>query len=213
MVAKRRLPLAEASALAGKLVELLRSGCERIEIAGSVRRGSPTVGDLEIVAVPKLHWPTDLFGGHSGHPVDLLDQALGVLMSDGWRLLETPAERGGYPESPMRLGIKGPVVIKDSGARWGPRFRQFSFEGLPVDLFIVRPPAQWGVLLLIRTGPREFSRRAVTRRSLGGLLPDYAVVREGGIYRLQEGTVIPTPEEEDVFSVLGVPWIAPGDRG
>jgi DNA polymerase/3'-5' exonuclease PolX len=45
---------------AHEVMRLLNPVCERIEIAGSLRRGKPEVGDIEIVCIPK---PTkDLFG-------------------------------------------------------------------------------------------------------------------------------------------------------
>jgi DNA polymerase/3'-5' exonuclease PolX len=37
-------------------------GCERISVAGSVRRGEPFVHDVELVAIPKLVKVADLFG-------------------------------------------------------------------------------------------------------------------------------------------------------
>ena len=46
--------------LAGRMVELLEPECDRIEIAGSIRRQKPEVGDVEIVLIPKPL--RDLFG-------------------------------------------------------------------------------------------------------------------------------------------------------
>lgn len=51
---ERVLPIAE------HIVETLRPFCQRIEIAGSLRRRRPMVGDIEIVAIPKR--PVDLLG-------------------------------------------------------------------------------------------------------------------------------------------------------
>jgi DNA polymerase (family 10) len=42
------------------LVDTLASFCDRIEMAGSLRRDRPMIGDIEIVAIPKR--PTDLLG-------------------------------------------------------------------------------------------------------------------------------------------------------
>ena len=48
------MPLAFATTLAKKLVDELAPYCQRIEIAGSVRRQSAEVGDIELVAIPKF---------------------------------------------------------------------------------------------------------------------------------------------------------------
>src|SRR5688572_28680494 len=48
-----RLPLARARAIAEKVVDALRDHCLRIEIAGSIRRGRPECGDVDLVCVPK----------------------------------------------------------------------------------------------------------------------------------------------------------------
>lgn len=42
-----------AKQIAEALIEELRPYCERISIAGSIRRGKQEVKDIEIVAVPK----------------------------------------------------------------------------------------------------------------------------------------------------------------
>jgi DNA polymerase/3'-5' exonuclease PolX len=49
-----------ASGLAIELMRILRPACDRIEIAGSLRRNKPDVGDIELVCIPKEQ--TDLFG-------------------------------------------------------------------------------------------------------------------------------------------------------
>jgi DNA polymerase/3'-5' exonuclease PolX len=49
----QRLPLAEAQAIAEEVYEALRPHCDRIQIAGSVRRRRETVGDLEVVCIPR----------------------------------------------------------------------------------------------------------------------------------------------------------------
>jgi DNA polymerase (family 10) len=46
-------PARIAFAVARKIVEELRSACDRIEIAGSLRRGAQTVHDIDIVLLPK----------------------------------------------------------------------------------------------------------------------------------------------------------------
>lgn len=50
----------KALKIALNVVELLKPHCERIEIAGSIRRQKPEVKDIEIVAIPKPY-ETGLF--------------------------------------------------------------------------------------------------------------------------------------------------------
>lgn len=48
---EERIPHAEALAVAEAMAEMLRPHCERIQIAGSLRRQAETVKDIEIVAI------------------------------------------------------------------------------------------------------------------------------------------------------------------
>jgi DNA polymerase/3'-5' exonuclease PolX len=58
-------PLAEMEAKALALIESLRSSCERIEVAGSIRRRCAMVGDIEIVAIPRMLPVPELFVGQT----------------------------------------------------------------------------------------------------------------------------------------------------
>lgn len=53
MTTKTRWPHAEALEIAEEIKEALAHHCERIEIAGSIRRKKPEVGDIELLFVPK----------------------------------------------------------------------------------------------------------------------------------------------------------------
>jgi len=54
-------PRERALIAAQTIVDFIRPACLRVEIAGSLRREKPEVGDIEIVAIPK--YSIDLFGG------------------------------------------------------------------------------------------------------------------------------------------------------
>ncbi len=50
---EKRLPLDRAQRLAVQIVRDFFPACERIEVAGSIRRRKADIGDIEIVAIPK----------------------------------------------------------------------------------------------------------------------------------------------------------------
>ena len=191
------------------LVNKMQPGCERIEIAGSIRRGKADVKDIEIVAIPILKPPRPEFG----KPIDKtpLDRQLRWLERDG-----------------VLKRVKG-----------GDKFKQFEIGRLAefgidqplnpfkLDLFLVTPHSQLGVDLVIRTGPSDFSQWMVTQKSKGGALPDGYFVRHNVVWA--EGTDVPNkagdvvkmmtpdnhiemPEEADWFAFCGLGLIEPGKR-
>jgi len=198
-----RVPLAPALRIASAVVESLSPGCLRIEIAGSIRRQAETVGDIEIVAIPRMDSGGGLFG-------EECRSALMPILS--------------------RLTAEGRLQLLRGGERmrryWLPRAQ------VHLDLFLVTS-ATWGVQLAIRTGPGDFSRRLVTQRCRGGLLIDGLEVCDGRVWagaghplaaaaqdiaKFADGVGgwrtmhrLDTPEESDFFTFCGG-WVAPEDR-
>jgi DNA polymerase/3'-5' exonuclease PolX len=171
--------------VAEMLVSFLRPACEKVEIAGSLRRGKAEVGDIEIVIEPTLEPIFGLFRLTMTYR-NLLDPLLEEL-------------------------VAGKVVGR--GERWGNRYKTLSIPELPglkCDLFIVLPPAQWGVIFTIRTGPADFSRRLVTKRRYGGLLPSHMRIKDGALWIGEESA--PTPTEQSFFEAIGLEWIPPEKR-
>ncbi|GAI20200.1 unnamed protein product [marine sediment metagenome] len=78
------MELEKAKEIAKQLKALLAPGCERIEIAGSIRRRKPTVGDIELLCIPK-------YDGLA----DRLDSEIGWLMGQG--ILELRRNKLGSP--------------------------------------------------------------------------------------------------------------------
>jgi DNA polymerase/3'-5' exonuclease PolX len=175
------MKLAYAHPLANHWRDLLMPYCERVAVAGSVRRQKPEVHDIEIVAMPKPG--KDLLG----NPIYTITD-LSVFLS---KLIR---------DDELKI-IKG-----------GEKYQQFEIvgDGINLDLFLVTPPAQWGVIFTIRTGPWEFSKWIVTQRNKGGALPSNARVKDGAVW--VNGEIIPMPEEADFFDFLGVPMREPGER-
>jgi DNA polymerase/3'-5' exonuclease PolX len=192
---KTRIPWAEAHALGMEGVELLRPVCERIELAGSIRRKAETCGDIEVVCVPKVVRHEDsgetLFGDDPWEE-NLLDaEVSGRLLTLPWA---------------ARLDVNGHRAM-------GSKYKRLTYRGFALDLFAVIEPAQWGVIFTIRTGPADYSHRLVTSTYAGGLLPPWFRVKHGALWG---GSVflevVPTPEEEDFYREIEQPWIAPEAR-
>jgi DNA polymerase/3'-5' exonuclease PolX len=192
------LPRAQA------LLEQLRPVCEQVEIAGSLRRGRAAVGDIEIVALPKFEehaiaGQMDMFGGGTEVTTDRISQLDGALD----RLIATGDLYRDRPYTHQK-------------GQWGEKMKTFwvslttgeGIEYIQVDLFIVTPPAQWGPIFTIRTGPRDFGQalmRYINSRTL--------LKQDDGYLQLRgTGEVVETPDEASYFAALGLAWIAPADR-
>lgn len=95
----------------------------------------------------------------------------------------------------------------------GQRYVQIALnENINLDLFIVLPPAQWGVILAIRTGPADFSRWIVTNRSKGGALPNGWKIAEGRVLSGNLTDELFFPEENAFLKWLDLGWIPPEKR-
>lgn len=60
--ATTRMPAAEAGPVARRFLSLIDGCTDQVYVAGSLRRRLPTVGDVEIVAVPTEQSVYDLYG-------------------------------------------------------------------------------------------------------------------------------------------------------
>jgi len=50
------MELEKAKGIGEKIKQLLEPACNRIEIAGSIRRRKPIVGDIELLVIPRAHY-------------------------------------------------------------------------------------------------------------------------------------------------------------
>jgi len=158
--------------------------CERIEPAGSVLREKPEPRDLELVCIPKIVTKSDLFGDKK---IDLLE---------AWFAEHNDGSLFYFNKNGSRYKK---LTLKEQNAK--------------LDLFIVRPPAQWGVIFAIRTGPENYSHWFVTSKQQRGGCPSYLRVKDGHVEHRDSGKVYSTPEEKDFFDLLGIPYQEPRLRG
>lgn len=184
------MDLAHARHIANQVVGWLRPACERIDIAGSIRRGVPDVTDIEIVALP-LRAPRPTFGdARSGRsPLDAL--------------LATLDSRGD-----LRLDERLP--------RNGPRYKRLrSSSGVTVHLYLATDD-NYGITLAARTGDAEFARRLVLPHAMYGLIPGgLRLDLNGSLYRVDGSTetMLSCPDEATFFGYLGIDDVPdPADR-
>lgn len=185
---KAKRPLEEMLPIAEAFVhELVSEGaCVRAEVAGSVRRRRPECGDIEIVAIPRFgEYQVSIGTGDLFLPGV---QAEVKLYNALWSYLDDQAERGRIRYS-----------------KRGDKYRQFALDGAPVDLFTATQE-NWGSILLIRTGDADFSKKVI-----GHLLPKHGYRHQEG-HVTKDGCLVPVPEEEDVFRLIGRPFVPPSHR-
>lgn len=164
--------------IAQKTLVALQPSCERIEIAGSLRRRKRAIGDIELVAIPQPI--KDMFGA----PIPLeSDHALNYVNWEQFGALEMDGSK------------QKKIILK---------------EGIQLDLFIVTPPAQFGWIFLLRTGPDTFSHKMVTKRNQYGVMPGYLFSQDGALFHGK--TLMQTSEEKDVFDLFELPYIDPWHR-
>ena len=188
----------DALILAKELVEALSPACRRIEIAGSVRRQKPECHDLEIVAIPswEVQQRLNLFG-EVGEiiQVNRLDQRLAELFDAGeW-------------------------VLDEKLPRNGPKYKRLAHlaTGLCCDLFLITRQG-WGGAMVIRTGPADFSRAVVTvalrqgKHVADGYLLHGHPKETGCPYGEKCPRIVPTFEEEEFLTALGLRWVDPPKR-
>jgi DNA polymerase/3'-5' exonuclease PolX len=186
---KVKRPQLLAAKAAKSLIDVLARSCQRIEVAGSLRRKAVMVGDIELVAIPT---PT----------LNLLDEPTRITMLDhALTDLAVPFDINGPAQK--RFYFNPAHLVNGEGH---PLLSGMTFV---VDLFIVTPET-WGPQFLIRTGSADFSRAMVTPRMHRGLCPDYLRFNKGRI--MHGDTALDTPEERDVFDIFNLPYIPPTDR-
>lgn len=181
MSSGERIPLAQASNVATAFLALISDTCERIEIAGSIRRREMSIGDVEIVCKPIVKpLQDDEWLGDMAQQVNHLHARLDQLVSDG--------------SVQKRLKSNGTPT-------WGTKHRSLMFGSFPVDIFMIYEDVQWGAAMAIRTGPADFSKLLVTPKTGGGYMPRQTSQEDFKLWYL--GSVIPTPTEDEFFKQLG----------
>jgi len=173
----KEIPYKTAWAVAKKIVQELSPACERVEIAGSLRRGKPAVHDIDIILLPRSPSSVGLQSS-----VSSLDEVISALIN------------------------RGSLIV----VREGDKIRSFiaAKTGIPVDVYVATHDT-WATLLLIRTGSKEHNIQLAQRaRQLGMKLR-----ASGDGIENQGGELIKIQSEDEIFSLLKVPYLPPEKRG
>ena len=177
--------MAAAKAVADEVYAKLSPYCDRIAIAGSVRRLKPEVNDVELLYVPRIIEDRDLFG-EPLRGVDFIEEHILQLIV---------------------VGYFAYWLNKNGQRTFGPsnKFLVHQVSGVKVDLFTATLE-NCGMALVVRTGPKEFNIRMMQRfRELG---------KKGHAYGGVEvnGTEVNCPDELTVFDLLEWPYLQPSER-
>jgi DNA polymerase/3'-5' exonuclease PolX len=167
------------------VVRQLKSTCERVCIAGSIRRQKPRVKDIEIVYIPKMiRQKVDLFD-YEERP--MTDYAIDGLIDFGFWEFDTETSRN------------------------GPKYKRLVHmaSSMTVELFRARPQ-NWGLVMALRTGPAEFNHLLVTPAAYYGAMPGDMEMSDGYLWR--QGRMLETPTETSFFGELGLPYWPPQTR-
>lgn len=183
---KQRWKAELAIPIAQDLCRQLSPFCERIAIAGSLRRRRPEAGDIEILYVPKIgEKPDGLFGSKS---YSMADAEIERMLAEGM-IAKRPNVNGSFT--------------------WGEK-NKFAIDcatGIPIDFFST-PLENWWVYLVVRTGGKDTNLRLTTgAQKLGKSLNAYGC----GVTNA-DGSVTPATSEEHVFDLCGVPYLKPWER-
>jgi DNA polymerase/3'-5' exonuclease PolX len=127
-----------AKAIAHDVVGMLNFSCERITIAGSLRRGRPLVGDVEIVAIPRYEGALNLLLNRLDHLV------LAGTVRKAWY-----------------AGKDGKM-----NHRWGEKYRGIDYRGMKIEVFTADPD-NWGYIEWLRTGPGDANKYVMSRVMYG----------------------------------------------
>lgn len=184
---KPRFPRAVGMRVAAELCAALKPACERLIVAGSLRRQKPTIGDIEILYIAKTalrRLPGDLFAVRAASLADEVIEAL---------------EREWIVE--RRANVNGSRM-------YGPKNKLMRHRatGLPVDFFAATE-ANWWNYLVCRTGPAESNIRiCMAAQERGWKWNPYGAGFSRGARLAAMGS------EEEVFAFVGLPYAEPKDR-
>jgi DNA polymerase/3'-5' exonuclease PolX len=187
-MSETRYPRERAYTVADSIVNALRPACERIEIAGSLRRHKPDVGDIEILYIPVMQDEPDPVDFFAERRVSLADGRIEGLIRAG--VLE------------KRLNAKGLPAFGEKN-----KLMRHVASRIPVDLFAATWE-NWHNYMVCRTGPADLNTRiCMAAQRKGWKWNPY-----GAGFSNPDGEVLPMATERAVFEFVGLSYCEPEAR-
>lgn len=192
-----KYPRALALEVTKEIVEALRPHCDRLIVAGSLRRRKEEVGDIEILYISHF--------SESADPIDLFGGTIRVNQTEEM-IRQLCADRG----------IIKPRRNVCGSEMWGPwnKLGTHIKTGIPIDLFATTHRA-WFNYLVCRTGSKENNMRiASAAQAKGWAWKPYSsgFVRTKPLYAGDQEKTHTVHSEEDVFKFVGLPYLEPWER-
>jgi DNA polymerase/3'-5' exonuclease PolX len=183
---KPRFPRAAAISAARDVVSFIEPFCERIIVDGSLRRRKTTVGDIEILYIPRFTTEPD--GLFDKKQVNQVDRALESLIATGL------------------LAKRTNVIGSES---WGPKnkYARHCRAGIPLDLFEATE-SNWFNYLVCRTG----SAGNNTLIASAAIKKGWKWHPYASGFTDNSGRLVQVHSEKDVFTHVGLPYREPWER-
>jgi len=189
---KQKFPAADALAIVRELLPFVHLHCQRLVIAGSLRRRRPQVGDIEILYIPKI--------GKAPDPGDLFGKLVEVSETD--RAIE-------------RL-IANRILVKrqkiNGSETWGAqnKLAVHQASGIPVDLFATTEEFWFNYLVCRTGGAINNTNIAASAKAHGWQWNPYGpgFSRPSGLGR----EIHKIASEREVFEFVRMPYLEPWER-
>jgi DNA polymerase/3'-5' exonuclease PolX len=176
------MTLQQAKKMADEIIQHLQPHCQRIAIAGSVRREVDFPKDLEILCIPNgckatLFTKTTLFG------------------QDEHTMLYSPYSKQ------FIAAVNSYNVYEGKASH---RHCKINYMGNQVDLFMCSPD-NWGYIYALRTGSKSHNQRLMVYLKQKGY-----ECKDGFVYK--DGLPGVIKEEGDLFTIAGMNILEPKYR-
>lgn len=192
MQAKQKFSRADALAVVRALLPFLQPHCQRLIVAGSLRRRKSEVGDIELLFIPKITLapdPSDLFVKLV--EINEMDQAIERLITAG---ILVKRQKANGTET---WGNQNKLAIHQA-------------SGIPIDFFATSQECWFNYLVCRTGGAVNNTTIAATAKALGWQWNPYGTgfSRSSGLGR----KIHSVHSEREVFEFVGLPYLEPWER-